>query len=77
MQINSKSQDSLISLLNKLMSCVDLFLHIDLENKQNKGIWWMPWHKEPMKDVTGCDKPRGAANKLWSEDFRMGEPAFF
>gem|GEM_PF-3502472 len=38
MQINSKSQDSLISLLNKLMSCVDLFLHIDLENKQNKGI---------------------------------------
>jgi len=48
-----------------------------LENKQNKGIWWMPWHKEPMKDVTGCDKPRVAANKLWSEDLRMGEPAFF
>ena len=24
----------------------------------------MPWHQEPMKDVTSCDKPRGAANKL-------------
>ena len=34
----------------------------------------MPWRKETMKDVTGCDKPRVAANKLWSEDVRMGEP---
>jgi len=23
----------------------------------------MPWHQEPMKDVGGCDKPRGAANQ--------------
>ena len=23
----------------------------------------MPWHQEPKKDVTSCDKPRGAANK--------------
>ena len=23
-----------------------------------KGIWWMPWRSEAMKDVTGCDKPR-------------------
>ena len=28
-----------------------------------KGIRWMPWHQEPMKDVGGCDKPRGAANQ--------------
>ena len=25
-----------------------------------KGIWWMPWRKEPMKDVANCDKPRVA-----------------
>ena len=24
----------------------------------------MPWHQEPMKDVTSCDKLRLAANKL-------------
>ena len=24
----------------------------------------MPWHQEPKKDVTSCDKPRGAANKF-------------
>ena len=24
----------------------------------------MPWHWEPKKDVTSCDKLRGAANKL-------------
>ena len=29
-----------------------------------KSIWRMPWHWEPMKDVTSCEKLRGAANKL-------------
>ena len=24
---------------------------------------WMPWHQEPMKDVGGCEKPRGAVNR--------------
>ena len=28
-----------------------------------KGRRWMPWHQEPMKDVGGCDKPRGAVNQ--------------
>ncbi len=27
-----------------------------------------------MKDVVSCDKSRGAANRLWSGNFRMGEP---
>ena len=29
----------------------------------------MPWHWEPMKDVISCDKLRGVANELRSEDF--------
>ena len=32
--------------------------------KRLKGIWWMPWRREAMKDVVRCEKPRGAANKL-------------
>ena len=28
-----------------------------------KGTRWMSWHQEPMKDVGGCVKPRGAANR--------------
>jgi hypothetical protein len=32
--------------------------------KRYKGIRWMPWHAQAMKDVIRCDKPRGAANKL-------------
>ena len=32
--------------------------------KCQKGIWWMPWHAQAMKDVIRCDKRRGAANKL-------------
>ena len=26
-----------------------------------KGVWRMPWLLKPMKDVIGCDKPRGGA----------------
>lgn len=28
-----------------------------------KGVWWMPWQTRPMKDVVGCDKPRGVAER--------------
>jgi len=37
--------------------------------------WWMPRHVSAMKDVASCDKPRGAASKRRSGDFRMGKPA--
>ena len=40
-----------------------------------KSARGMPWHQEPMKDVISCDKLRGAANKQWSGDFRMGKPS--
>lgn len=42
--------------------------------KQVSAQWWMPRHKPAMKDVASCDKPRGAASKHRSEDFRMGKP---
>ncbi len=29
-----------------------------------KGIRWMPWRVEAMKDVARCDKLRGAASRL-------------
>ena len=44
------------------------------EVQAKKSTGRMPWHQEPKKDVTSCDKPRGAANKLRSGDFRMGKP---
>ena len=34
----------------------------DLEH--DKGIRWMPWHQEAMKDVARCEKPWGAASRL-------------
>ena len=30
----------------------------------NKGIRWMPWRQEPMKDAVSCEKSRGAASRL-------------
>ena len=32
--------------------------------KRDKGVWWMPWQQEAMKDVIPCDKPWGAGNRL-------------
>ena len=29
-----------------------------------KGIWWMPWRREAMKDVARCEKPGGGASTL-------------
>ena len=40
-----------------------------------KGARWMPWRREPMKDVASCEKPRGAASKHRSGDIRMGQPS--
>jgi len=34
----------------------------------------MPRHWKAMKDVVYCDKFRGAVCRLWSENFRMGQP---
>ena len=47
---------------------------ISLKGQAIKSARGMPWHQEPMKDVTSCDKLRGGANILWSGDFRMGKP---
>ena len=45
------------------------------KDKATKCIWWMPWHKKSMKDVTGCDKLRGAANKrYYPEMSEWGNP---
>ena len=38
-------------------------LRRDRDLEREKGIRWMPWHQEAMKDVARCDKPRGAASR--------------
>ena len=43
-------------------------------NQATKGIRWMPWRHEPMKDAISCEKPRGTANEYRSADVRMGKP---
>ena len=46
----------------------------DAAGQARKSARGMPWHWEPKKDVTSCDKPRGGANIHRSVDFRMGKP---
>lgn len=45
-----------------------------MHKKVLKGTKWMPRRVLPMKDVEDCDKSRGAVNKLWSGNVRMGKP---
>ena len=37
-----------------------------------KGIRWMSWHQEPMKDVGACDMPRGVGNQTLIRGFPNG-----
>ena len=37
-----------------------------------KSTRGMPWHREPMKDVTNCDKPRGAVSGRYIRGFPNG-----
>ena len=42
-------------------------------DQENKGTRWMPWHREAMKDVGGCDKPGGDADQSVIPGFPNGE----
>ena len=47
-----------------LLCMVGAFLNWDALIERDKGIRWMPWHQEAMKDVARCEKPWGAASRL-------------
>jgi hypothetical protein len=46
---------------------------LDGFGQASKGKWWMPWRQEAMKDVDGCDKPRGAATQALIRGCPNGE----
>ena len=37
-----------------------------------KGVRWMPWYTEPMKDVVACDIPRGVGERAVIRGFPNG-----
>ena len=42
-------------------------------NKTEKGIRWMPWYYEPMKDVVTDETPRGAGKQALIRGCPNGE----
>ena len=46
---------------------------IDKCGQVTKGVWWMPWHREAMKDVGACDMLRGVGNQTAIRRFLNGE----
>ena len=47
----------------KVRGFATAFFFLD-QIKREKGVWWMPWQSEAMKDVVHCDKLWGAVNRL-------------
>ena len=43
-----------------------------INGQATKSTRGMPWHREPMKDVTNCDKPRGAVSERYIRGFPNG-----
>ena len=65
--VKKLTSDCVLFCMRKNMKKVhvwSLSLRMDKTIKCDKGISWMPWHVEAMKDVTLCDKLRGAGSKL-------------
>ncbi len=42
---------------------------IDKCDQAIKGVRWMSWHAEAMKDVVACDKPREAGKRALIRGF--------
>ena len=59
---------AILSLLCGWFLCMvgqkDWISAIQFDLERDKGIRWMPWHQEAMKDVARCEKPWGAASRL-------------
>src|SRR5208283_2249592 len=52
---------------------------IDKCSQATKGVWWMPWHREAMKDAVACDMLRVAGKRALIRRFlnaetRLGKP---
>ena len=57
---NRKELFAIGSVINEIHSFGESFRE---EVQAKKSIRRMPWHREPTKDVTNCDKLRVAVNK--------------
>ena len=56
----------------KIACIIQLRISDDSIGQAIKSARGMPWHQEPKKDVTSCDKPRGGANIRYIRGFPNG-----
>ena len=58
----------------KIACIIQLRISDDSIGQAIKSARGMPWHQEPKKDVTSCEKLRLGANIHRPADIRMGKP---
>ena len=51
-------------MLNKVLAENEGSWTVSENGQATKSTRGMPWHREPKKDVTNCDKLRGAVSGL-------------
>ncbi len=75
-QLSEKCQDRDEVRMTNGTSDLTTQIRRDLFNtgQVTKGTWWMPWHREAMKDVATCEKLRRVGSELRPADVRMGKP---
>lgn len=65
---------SLIGLFHEgSLTCMCLCVLVVCCGQVVKGTWWMPWHREPMKDVGACEMPWGVGNRALIRGCPNGE----
>jgi hypothetical protein len=61
------------SIENRKSKIENLVTVIDKCGQATKGVWWMSWHREAMKDAVACDKLREAGKRASIRRFPNAE----
>jgi hypothetical protein len=71
--VESERYETLL-LLSRLGTVMEVCVAVISKCGQiTKGVWWMPWHQEAMKDVVACDMLRRAGKQALTRRFLNAE----
>ena len=76
----TSTKKSLVNKYKKILVIFEIFVMLRIPFRVainlwliEKGIWWMPWHQEAMKEAEDCQKLRGAVNQALIRRYPNGE----
>ena len=61
--VDERHATGFCSVANRKSNIANRMTVIDKCDQATKGVWWMSWHPEAMKDAAACDKLREAGKQ--------------